>query len=421
MIGLISINYKHAPVEIREQFDFSDEQKSEFHQILKNNNNVEGLMILSTCNRTEIYFEYENHIGEENKLMHTVLKELVSFKSFNESLSPFVEKKTNKNVVEHIFRVIAGLESMIVGEYQIVEQMKDAYSFAEKKNMLGPIISRMVQKAFETGKYIRTYTDIDKGAVSVSYAAVEKVAQQFDASKINALCVGAGETGTLSVQHLAKKGCKNISITNRTFSKAEELAEKFNISAIPFSEMKETLMNVDVALFSTAAKESLLSVNDVKEIMNNRSDKGLLLVDLCVPRNLDNKVVDIEGVTLVDIDGLKDVVNSNYNKRKMEVYKAESFIEEFLMEFDDWASSRQLRPSILSLKNQFDELIDSDQEKCICCNKSLKNCEQFSHYQSRLSKKFAGRLIQQIKKVSDNGKNEEALNIINKIFVSNER
>ena len=415
MIGLISINYKHAPVEIREQFDFSDDQKSEFHNILKNNYDVEGLMILSTCNRTEIYFEYENHIGQEDKLMHAVLKALVDFKSLNESLSPYIEKKTNKDVVEHIFRVIAGLESMIVGEYQIVEQLKDAFIFAEKKKMLGPIINRMVQKAFETGKFIRTYTNIDKGAMSVSYAAVEKVAQKFDILKIKTLCVGAGETGALSIQYLNKKGCKDITITNRTFSKSEKLANQHNINIIPFDELKTTLELVDVAIFSTSSKESLLTVKEVEKIVSNR-EKEILFIDLCVPRNLPKEIGDIERVKLINIDGLKDTVNTNYNKRKMEVVKAESFIAEFLMDFEDWASFRQLRPSILSLKNQFDELIDLDTEKCNCCNKSLKNCDKFSHYQSRLSKKFAGRLIQQIKKVSNNGKNEQALEIINQIF-----
>ena len=415
MIGLISINYKHAPVEIRERFDFSDDQKSDFHNILKNNYDVEGLMILSTCNRTEIYFEYENHIGQEDKLMHAVLKALVDFKSFNESLSPYIEKKTNKDVVEHIFRVIAGLESMIVGEYQIVEQLKDSFIFAEKKKMLGPIINRMVQKAFETGKFIRTYTNIDKGAMSVSYAAVEKVAQKFDILKIKTLCVGAGETGALSIQYLNKKGCKDITITNRTFSKSEKLANQHNINIISFDELKTTLELVDVAIFSTSSKESLLTVKEVEKIVSNR-EKEILFIDLCVPRNLPTEIGDIERVKLINIDGLKDTVNTNYNKRKMEVVKAESFIAEFLMDFEDWASFRQLRPSILSLKNQFDELIDLDTEKCNCCNKSLKNCDKFSHYQSRLSKKFAGRLIQQIKKVSNNGKNEQALEIINQIF-----
>ena len=415
MIGLISINYKHAPLEIREQFDFSDNQKSDFHNILKSNYNVEGLMILSTCNRTEIYFEYENHIGQEDKLMHAVLKALVDFKSFNESLSPYLEKKTNKDVVEHIFRVIAGLESMIVGEYQIVEQLKDAFIFAEKKKMLGPIINRMVQKAFETGKFIRTHTNIDKGAMSVSYAAVEKVVQKFDVLKIKTLCVGAGETGSLSVQYLNKKGCKNIAITNRTFSKAKELANKFSINTVHFDELKATLELVDVAIFSTSSKESLLSIKEVEKIVSNR-EKELLFIDLCVPRNLPKEIGEIEKVNLINVDGLKDTVNTNYNKRKMEVVKAESFIAEFLIDFEDWASFRQLRPSILSLKNQFDELIDVDTEKCNCCNKSLKNCDQFSHYQSRLSKKFTGRLIQKIKIVSNNGKNEQALEIINKIF-----
>ena len=415
MIGLISINYKHAPLDIREQFDFTDDQKLNFHHILKRNHKVEGLMILSTCNRTEIYFEYENHIGHESKLMHAVLKALVDYKFFNESLSPYLEKKTNKDVTEHIFRVIAGLESMIVGEYQIVEQLKDAYNFAENKKMLGPIISRMVQKAFETGKYIRTHTNIDKGAISVSYAAIEKVAQNFDISKIKTLCVGAGETGALTVQYLDKKGCKDITVTNRTFSKAAELANQFNIKAIPFQELKTSLSEVDVALFSTASKKSLLTIEDVKKVMLTR-EKEILFIDMCVPRNLSKEIGDIDGISLVNIDGLKDMVNTNYNKRKSEVIKAENFIADFLIEFEDWASSRQLRPSILSLKNQFDELIDSDTEKCICCNKSLKNCEQFSHYQSRLSKKFAGRLIQQIKKVSNHGKNEQALEIINQIF-----
>ena len=415
MIGLISINYKHAPLDIREQFDFTDDQKLNFHHILKRNHKVEGLMILSTCNRTEIYFEYENHIGHESKLMHAVLKALVDFKSFNESLSPYLEKKTNKDVTEHIFRVIAGLESMIVGEYQIVEQLKDAYNFAENKKMLGPIISRMIQKAFETGKYIRTHTNIDKGAISVSYAAVEKVTQKFDISNIKTLCVGAGETGALTVQYLDKKGCKDITVTNRTFSKAAELANQFNIKAIPFQELKTSLSEVDVALFSTASKKSLLTIEDVKKVMLTR-EKEILFIDMCVPRNLSKEIGDIDGISLVNIDGLKDMVNTNYNKRKSEVIKAENFIADFLIEFEDWASSRQLRPSILSLKNQFDELIDSDTEKCNCCNESLKNCKQFSHYQSRLSKKFTGRLIQKIKKVSNNGKNEQALEIINQIF-----
>jgi glutamyl-tRNA reductase len=264
--------------------------------------------------------------------------------------------------------------------------------------MLGPIIKRLVQKAFETGKYIRTHTNIDKGAMSVSYAAVEKVAQEFDVSNIKTLCIGAGETGTLSVQYLHKKGCKDITVTNRTFSKAAELAKKFNIKEIHFDKLITTLMLVDVAIFSTSSKDSLLNVNEVEKIVLNRK-KELLIIDLCVPRNLSKEIGDIEGISLINIDGLKDMVNTNYNKRKSEVVKAENFIFDFLKEFEEWASSRQLRPSILHIKNQFDKLIDADTEN-----------------KSSMSKKFAGQLIQQIKKVSKNGTDEQALEIINQIF-----
>ena len=175
--------------------------------------------------------------------------------------------------------------------------------------MLGPIINRMVQKAFETGKCIRTHTNIDKGAMSVSYAAVEKVAQKFDILKIKTLCIGAGETGSLAVQYLDKKGCKDITITNRTFSKAEKLANKFNINTIHFDEFKSNLKLMDVAIFSTSSKESLLSLKEIEKIVLNRN-KELLLIDLCVPRNLPKEIGNIQGISLVNIDGLKDMVNT---------------------------------------------------------------------------------------------------------------
>ena len=412
MIGLISINYKHAPVEVRERFDFSELQKLEFHQILRNNYDVEGLMILSTCNRTEIYFEYENHIGQESKIMHGILKALVDYKSFFESLSPFINKKTGIDVSEHLFRLVSGLESMIVGEYQIVEQIKDAFSFAKENNMLGPIISRMVQKSFEAGKYIRTNTLIDKGAVSVSYAAVEKISRIFDLKKSSVLAVGAGETSILTIQHLQKKEIKKLAITNRSIEKAKEIANKYSLEAKDFKDLHNHLNDFDVAIFSTSAKQELLSFDLVSQKMQERNYSPLLLVDLCVPRNLPSSISEIEGVELINIDGLKDLVNENYTKRKSQISKAEEFIDFFLLEFDEWTTSRQLRPSILSLNDQFNSLLNSEKE-------GLENTDEaknFSDQHSRIKKKFLSNLIKKIKNVSDNGRDEEVLEVINKIF-----
>ena len=413
MIGLISINYKHAPVEVRERFDFSELQKLEFHQILKNNYDVEGLMILSTCNRTEIYFEYENHIGQESKIMHGILKALVDYKSFFESLSPFINKKTGIDVSEHLFRLVSGLESMIVGEYQIVEQIKDAFSFAKENNMLGPIISRMVQKSFEAGKYIRTNTLIDKGAVSVSYAAVEKISRIFDLKNSSVLAVGAGETSILTIQHLQKKEIKKLAITNRSIEKAKEIANKYSLETKDFKDLHNHLNDFDVAIFSTSAKQELLSFDLVSQKMQERNYSPLLLVDLCVPRNLPSSISEIEGVELINIDGLKDLVNENYTKRKSQISKAEEFIDFFLLEFDEWTTSRQLRPSIISLNDQFNTLLNSEQE-------GLDNADEgknFSDQHSRIKKKFLSNLIKKIKNVSDNGRDEEVLEVINKIFI----
>lgn len=413
MIGLISINYKHAPVEVRERFDFSELQKLEFHQILRNNYDVEGLMILSTCNRTEIYFEYENHIGQESKIMHGILKALVDYKSFFESLSPFINKKTGIDVSKHLFRLVSGLESMIVGEYQIVEQIKDAFSFAKENNMLGPIISRMVQKSFEAGKYIRTNTLIDKGAVSVSYAAVEKISRIFDLKNSSVLAVGAGETSILTIQHLQKKEIKKLAITNRSIEKAKEIANKYSLETKDFKDLHNHLNDFDVAIFSTSAKEELLSFDLVSQKMQERNYSPLLLVDLCVPRNLPSSISEIEGVELINIDGLKDLVNENYTKRKSQITKAEEFIDFFLLEFDEWTTSRQLRPSIISLNDQFNTLLNSEQE-------GLDNADEgknFSDQHSRIKKKFLSNLIKKIKNVSDNGRDEEVLEVINKIFI----
>jgi len=413
MIGLISINYKHAPVEVRERFDFSELQKLEFHQILRNNYDVEGLMILSTCNRTEIYFEYENHIGQESKIMHGILKALVDYKSFFESLSPFINKKTGIDVSEHLFRLVSGLESMIVGEYQIVEQIKDAFSFAKENNMLGPIISRMVQKSFEAGKYIRTNTLIDKGAVSVSYAAVEKISRIFDLKNSSVLAVGAGETSILTIQHLQKKEIKKLAITNRSIEKAKEIANKYSLETKDFKDLHNHLNDFDVAIFSTSAKQELLSFDLVSQKMQERNYSPLLLVDLCVPRNLPSSISEIEGVELINIDGLKDLVNENYTKRKSQISKAEEFIDFFLLEFDEWTTSRQLRPSIISLNDQFNTLLNSEQE-------GLDNADEgknFSDQHSRIKKKFLSNLIKKIKNVSDNGRDEEVLEVINKIFI----
>lgn len=422
MIGLISLNFKNAPLDLREKFYLDNADKIVFHNLLKKNVGVEGLMLLSTCNRTEIYFEFENHIGKENKFIHSIVKELADFRKFKDSLSPHLMMVSGSyKVSKHLFRLVSGLESMIIGEFQIVEQLKDAYDFSYKHKMLGPILKRMFQKSLETGKFIRTNTKIGKGAVSVSYAAVEKIHKDLNISNPKFLCVGLGETSQLSVRHLHQKGYPNLKITNRTNKKAREFASELGYSSVDFSSFKEELKKVDVAIFSTSSKNPLLSKNEVEKIMSER-DNELLMIDLSVPRNIPDSCNKIGNVKLINVDGLKDVVNVNYKKRKAEVKKAEKFIDDFLSEFDDWTNSRQLRPSILSIKNQIkdvvvEETINNINSSSCDCNSNIVNSDEFNEKLNKIYEKFSDNLVRKIKEASNNGKDEKAIEIINQIFL----
>ena len=421
MIGLISLNFKNAPLDLREKFYLDNADKIVFHNLLKKNVGVEGLMLLSTCNRTEIYFEFENHIGKENKFIHSIVKELADFRKFKDSISPHLMMVSGSyKVSKHLFRLVSGLESMIIGEFQIVEQLKDAYDFSYKHKMLGPILKRMFQKSLETGKFIRTNTKIGKGAVSVSYAAVEKIHKDLNISNPKFLCVGLGETSQLSIRHLHQKGYPNLKITNRTNKKASEFASELGYSSVDFSSFKEELKKVDVAIFSTSSKNPLLSKNEVEKIMSER-DNELLMIDLSVPRNIPDSCNKIGNVKLINVDGLKDVVNVNYKKRKAEVKKAEKFIDDFLSEFDDWTNSRQLRPSILSIKNQIkdvvvEETINNINSSSCDCNSNIVNSDEFNEKLNKIYEKFSDNLVRKIKEASNNGKDQKAIEIINQIF-----
>ena len=417
MVGLISINYKIAPLNIRERFFFDNSEKLVFHNHLRKKLDIEGLMIISTCNRTEIYFEFENHIGQENKFLHSVVKELVVFKKYKDSLSPHLNNLTGSyKVANHLFRLVSGLESMIIGEFQIVEQLKDAYYFSKKHKMLGPILGRMIQKSLETGKYIRTNTEIGRGAVSVSYAAVEQITNNYDLKNAKFLCVGLGETSKLSIRHLHQKGIKKIKITNRTKSKLNAFCKELGYESILFEDYKKEILNSDVVIFSTGSKSPLLTKKDIEQNIKKRNNK-LLLVDLSVPRNLSHDLDEVNNIEIINIDNLKDTVNENYKKRKAEVIKAELYIEEFLVEFDDWTNTRLLRPSILSLKKQVRELFLNETISNI---KSLSENATSKDLSLKLSKaydKFSDNLVKKIKKASDNGKDEKAIEIINQIFL----
>ena len=415
MIGLISINFKTSPIEVREKFYFQDSEKMKFFDLLSSECPVESLIILSTCNRTEIYYEYENHVGEENKIFHLIMKCLVKFKKYPEGLSPYVSTKMgSSDVSRHLFRLISGLESMIIGEFQIVDQLKDAFYFAKENNVAGPILERMFQKSFETGKYVRSNTDIGKGAVSVSYAAVEMISTKYQLEDTKILCVGAGETSQLLVKHLLKKDVKEILITNRTEAKGKRFAETYDLETLPFKKMLSEINKVDVIVFSTSSDKPLITKEDINKSYDTKKNKNTLFIDLSVPRNIDENISSIENIELINIDNLKDIVNKNYNKRKAEIDKSQKIIDSFLLEFDEWANSRQLRPSILSIKKKIKILIENNMNIKPSIEKT--NDENINIKINRVYNKLSDHLVKKIRVASNNGRDKKALEVIKKIF-----
>ena len=420
MIGLISINYKNSPIEVREKFYFEDNEKIDFYNFVSEQFPIDGIIVLSTCNRSEIYYEYENHLGQEKRIFHIIMKCLVEFKKYPEGLSPYAIKKIGSiDVSRHLFRLISGLESMIVGEFQIVDQLKEAFYFSKQNKIIGPILSRIFQKSFETGKDVRSNTKISKGAVSVSYAAVEIISKKYDLKKASILCVGTGETSKLSIKHLLKKKIKNIVVTNRTDKKAKSFANSYELDFVSFKDYKQYFSKIDIAIFSTSSSSPLLSFSEVNDLMKERKNKKLLLVDLSIPRNIEGEISSISGVDLVSIDGLKDLVNKNYKKRKSEIEKAQQIIDNHISDFDSWISSRQLRTSILSIKKQMEKLVESNSDKeKINGNKHMNNTksQKVKSDFDKIHTKLSDHLVRRIRIASNNGKDKNALNIIKKIF-----
>ena len=407
MIGLISLNYKIAPVQIRELFYLYPDQYLNIYKSLISKSKIKGLFIISTCNRTEIYFETSTS-ESSSKSFHSVIMTLSKLKKFNDGLRPYFKKKDGVNAIsKHLFRLASGLESMIVGEYQIVDQIKSAYKVCKTNKMLSPTLERMIQKSLEASKYIRTNSEIDKGGISVSSAAIDQLGNISNSKNLSILCVGAGRTSKLSIKQLVSKKFKNIFVTNRTESNVTPILEKFNLKLVKFNSWKKMLNSVDIIIFSTSSKKPLLSDIDLKNIDKQRKNK-IVLVDLSVPRNIVIKKT-YENVELVDLDNLKDRVNENYNKRISEINKAELMIESFINDFTGWVNKRELRPTIISIKKEIKNLISDSSVK----NNENKQIEE-------IYDKLSDKLVKKIISVSDNGKNTDALKIINKIFVSNE-
>lgn len=414
MIGVIGISHKTSTVEIREQFALANDEIIPFSEMLQKETSISDLVVLSTCNRTEIYFSqssYNFHLAA--KLVYKVLKQYkgVETKHWHSFYS-----YSGSNAARHLFEVACGIHSLVIGEDQIIGQIKDAYVFCTKAALTDAVLMRMFQKSFEASKRVRTETNIKMGSASISSAAVILCSNLFsNFSDKNVLLIGAGETGTLVLQHLLKKGVKKVVVTNRTETKAQKLAQKYNCLSMPLNQVDSQLHKFGIVIVATGSKVPLITKTSMENSIRKRKNEKQVLIDISVPRNIEKEIETIKNVTLFTIDDLKDVVNKNLDKRKESIRSANVIINEIVDEFDEWVASRALRPAIKAITYNMSK-ISKEEMSGYNKVKSEEMQHAINDFSKHLTQKYTRLFIKNLKEITSNGKNTESLDFVNELF-----
>ncbi len=358
LIG-ISINHNTAPIEIREALHLSHDEIVDLIPKLKDNLFDEGF-VLSTCNRTEIFGTPKIGILDYKRLEELIIDykpvEGIKPENFNKFFSC--------GAVKHLFSVATGIDSLIIGDSQILGQVKDSFQVSEDMNFAGSIIKRIFDATLRVGKRAIKETLIGEGAVTVSYAAVQVVEKIFsNLDKKSALVIGAGETGELAATHLNDKGVGRIAVSNRTLANAEKLASKIHGEIVPFEQLTEHLHEYDIIISATSSPDLILSVDDIKRMMKKRRGNTSVIMDIALPRDVDSAAGEIDNVFYNDIDSLKVIVDQNMRKRKEEIPKVEEIILDEMTNLFSWFNTLEVVPTIKTVREFFEEIRNDELEK----------------------------------------------------------
>lgn len=414
MLAILGISHKSAPVSRRELYAFDDKEKITFVDFIRDKLQIEGIVILSTCNRTEIYFS--TRMEKDDEVLRLITNELITFKKITSYNPEDLYFFTMGNAVEQLFKVSSGIESMVLGEEQILGQVKEAFRFAQNNKLTDCIISRLFIKAIEAGKRVRTETHISRGAASVSYAAVELCNEIFpDLQQRIIMVIGAGQTGDLILQNMLKKNNPVFFIANRTFSKAAELGAKYSGTAIELSAIESKISQCDLIITATSSKEHLITREMAARAMTSREHRTQVYIDLSVPSNIAGSVSEIENVHYYGVDDLKAVVTKNVERRKSAVEHSMAIISEVKDEFMEWMDIQSLTPTILYIKENLKTIQQTELEGFIKVRK-IKERELIEQYSEHISEKYAQIFIKKLKEVTGNGTKAEYIKVINDLF-----
>jgi glutamyl-tRNA reductase len=355
------LNHKIADVDVREKLAFTGSKLEEGLLRFTELPEVDEAIILSTCNRVELYA----NVSETEKASESIKTFLSEFHNINkDSLDNALYFYHDIQAVEHVFKVASSLDSMIVGEPQILGQLKDAFELALSKKTTGILLNKLMKKAISTAKRVRTETRIAENAVSISFSAVELAKKIFtDLSKKVCMLLGAGEMAELAAKHLISNGVREVLVANRTFERACSLAEEFHGRPVKFEEFLQEMARADIVICSTGAPSYILMKSQMQKVMKERKQRQVFIIDISVPRNIDPEINDLENVYLYNVDDLQGVVDSNLFERQKEAEKAEKIIAEELETFVKWQASLDSVPTIKALREKAEEMKKEEIDK----------------------------------------------------------
>jgi len=355
----LGINHKTAPVDVRERVSFNPDSLNLALQDLAARPNVAEAAILSTCNRTELYCEL---VVPDDRIIIDWMQHYHALSL--DDLVPYVYSHPDQLAVRHMLRVASGLDSMVLGEPQILGQMKQAFSVASEAGTVGKLLGRLFQHTFSVAKQVRTDTQIGASPVSVAFAAVNLARQIFsDLHTHTALLIGAGETIELAARHLHENGIGRMIIANRTLDRAQQLAKDFHAFAVPLTEMPHHLAEADIVISSTASTLPILGKGAVESAIKARKHKPMLMVDIAVPRDIEPEVDELEDVYLYTVDNMQEIIDEGLRSRQEAAKQAEEIIDTQVTHFMGWLRSLDAVSTIRSVREQADRLAQKELEK----------------------------------------------------------
>jgi glutamyl-tRNA reductase len=415
-VVLVGVSHKTAPVNIREKLHFPEPKLPEALSLLSSHYEFPESMILSTCNRVEVLA----YAPEPPQAVRRVKEFLCSFHQISyDTLREFLYDFTESEAVRHIFRVAASLDSMVLGEPQILGQVKTAFSTAQNVGTIGSTLSQLMNRAFFVAKRVRSETSIASSAVSISYAAVELAKKIFDELKgKTVLILGAGKMSELAAKHLTSSGVSRVLVWNRTYQRAIELANRFRGEAIRTEELFKHIEYADIIITSTGSPTFLLSREDGERIIHLRKNRPVFIIDIAVPRDVDPRINKVSNIFLYDIDDLHNVIDANLRQRQREAQSAEEIVRQEVESFLDDSRAREAIPGIVTLREHWEAVRKEELAK------SRKKFGEMSHEQEAaledLTQSLVNKMLHgptaELKRLSRQPAGEDYVAAIKRIF-----